>query len=398
MQSGCVICQDRFDAAVGIVTTKCGHVFHNNCIDRWLEQSYTCPECRSKVCKKSLTKLFFNFTFDITSDNNSDRSLDALKEQLRAKDLESMDKDKKIKELQSYCARSERDVEKMHQEQMELQIEVSTVKREVQKLSRVEAKNQKLLQENNILQSELEHLNNVKTIVEGCFSDAKKILADVQVHVSSEEGKIATHRIATYCSVIKRELARSKEEKTQLQNELTQVKRKMGIVQADSAKKIRQLELKIRQLEEQIKNMQDSSFLSVSCVSSPIPVTLSVPNNNSSQWSNLAKSTLVCGPSRDDSASCEKQVTPITVDFPENKRQKLNIRVVDKEVPKISAQAPETPVLRLANSALPGRPKIQYPKDEDSVSRIGYNGLGGHVRIVTGSGVKKGKPFRKQII
>ncbi|GBN07408.1 hypothetical protein AVEN_8009-1 [Araneus ventricosus] len=532
MQSGCVICYDSFDASsdakykknddeVRIVSTKCGHVFHNICIKKWLKRSYTCPECRRYVRKESLTKLFINFCIDNKSDNNAEESLDALKKQLCGKDLECVEKDKKIiglqidcavyerkiedkdnkieelqtcfahselqilvkdgkieelhtcfarseleslekdekikelqtncalseleilekdgkieelqtsfarseleslekdekmKELQTYCARlelqilekngkieelqtcfanSERDVEKMLQQQMKLNNEISAMKQEVKRLSCVEAENQKLLQEKNtllseknILVSEREHLNTVNTIVERCPIDVKRILADLQVHVYREKEKGTTRRIAKYCSLLKQELAHSKENKTHLQNELIKVKQelahseeeksqvliglklvkhRMRTHQSDSRKRIRQLRERIiqlrerirqvRQLREKFKKFKDlnSSSMSLSCGPSLVPVMSSLPNNRSLQCNNLAKSTLVCSPSFGSSSDCKNQVTPITVDFSENKRHKISIFDFVKKYSLVSTQSPETPVLRLANNALSAR-------------------------------------------
>ena len=31
------------------VATKCGHLFHNNCLDRWLRTKRVCPNCKTRV-------------------------------------------------------------------------------------------------------------------------------------------------------------------------------------------------------------------------------------------------------------------------------------------------------------------------------------------------------------
>ncbi|GBM85292.1 hypothetical protein AVEN_231112-1 [Araneus ventricosus] len=354
MPSGCVICRDLFDAAVGIVTTKCGHLFHNICIDRWLARSYTCPECRSNVSENSLTKLFFH---DI-SGNNVERSLDTLKEQLRAKDLEIVKLDKAIAAFLTVCAETERGIEKLLEVETELQNDVSAIEREVQNISPMKAKHQMLLQLNNNLQSELEHMNNFKTIVEGYSNHAKKILTDMQVHASCEEGKVAIRRIATYCSIIKREIVHSKEEEAQLRNEITQLKHQIGIFHADRKEKI-------RRPEQHFNNFSmNSSSQSASSGSSP---TLNISSNRSSQSSNLAGSTLAYCPSG------ENHVTPMTFDFPKKKGQKF-----DTCSAKSSAQVSEPHVSRQATSALHAR---RGSENEDAVSRIRYR-LRDRARVV----------------
>ncbi|CAL1287671.1 unnamed protein product [Larinioides sclopetarius] len=349
MQSQCIICLEYFaklqknEDEVNIVTTMCGHVFHNICIEKWIKQSTTCPECRNYVCKERLTKLFINFCNDKKSD--AEISFDALKEKSRelvkhymelqticsqnfvinlqkdekmkelqtnfarlklesgtkdeqikelqtnfarlklensTKDeqikelqtnfarlkLESSTKDEQIKELQTNFARlklesstKDEQIKELHtriayserdffHQLIKLYNEISVMKGEIERLSPFEAGYQELFQKKEILQnakenleSDLQHLNTVQTTIKGCFIDVKKILADVQVHVSSEKEKVATYRIATHCFILKQKLDHSREEKTHLQNELTKVKQKL--VHSEEQKTYLEIELKL---------------------------------------------------------------------------------------------------------------------------------------------------------
>ena len=41
------------------VTTRCGHLFHINCIDSWLNDgNQTCPRCRSMISRNELIQLY----------------------------------------------------------------------------------------------------------------------------------------------------------------------------------------------------------------------------------------------------------------------------------------------------------------------------------------------------
>lgn len=43
----CVVCLVEFEGDEAVrVLTVCGHVFHSECIDTWLESHLTCPTCR----------------------------------------------------------------------------------------------------------------------------------------------------------------------------------------------------------------------------------------------------------------------------------------------------------------------------------------------------------------
>ncbi|ONK57004.1 uncharacterized protein A4U43_C10F15570 [Asparagus officinalis] len=44
---GCVVCLSEFeDMEVVKVIPGCGHVFHPECIDRWITKNRSCPVCR----------------------------------------------------------------------------------------------------------------------------------------------------------------------------------------------------------------------------------------------------------------------------------------------------------------------------------------------------------------
>ena len=46
MDNTCIICLEEIKKAKRL---KCGHIFHLNCLRRWLEQNVQCPTCRDKI-------------------------------------------------------------------------------------------------------------------------------------------------------------------------------------------------------------------------------------------------------------------------------------------------------------------------------------------------------------
>lgn len=50
MDNICVICQEEITGPCILrKITKCGHKFHLECLDRWLENKITCPSCRADI-------------------------------------------------------------------------------------------------------------------------------------------------------------------------------------------------------------------------------------------------------------------------------------------------------------------------------------------------------------
>ncbi|KAF5749035.1 hypothetical protein HS088_TW04G00996 [Tripterygium wilfordii] len=45
----CVICLEELLVGVEVTRMPCGHVFHGDCIVRWLETSHLCPLCRYQM-------------------------------------------------------------------------------------------------------------------------------------------------------------------------------------------------------------------------------------------------------------------------------------------------------------------------------------------------------------
>ncbi|KAH8360747.1 hypothetical protein KR084_002048 [Drosophila pseudotakahashii] len=63
----CTICSERYRTSDNIHAGKCGHVFHEECLDRWREQSRTCPICRCDDA--TYFQLYLNF--EESPDNES---------------------------------------------------------------------------------------------------------------------------------------------------------------------------------------------------------------------------------------------------------------------------------------------------------------------------------------
>jgi len=51
-EKSCSICMDDFEPQSILRKISCSHLFHKNCLDKWLtENSYKCPICRSSVAE-----------------------------------------------------------------------------------------------------------------------------------------------------------------------------------------------------------------------------------------------------------------------------------------------------------------------------------------------------------
>ena len=54
-QSECTICLLDYNEETK-TKTECNHIFHQECLDKWLQTNYTCPLCRTELKKDTLCR------------------------------------------------------------------------------------------------------------------------------------------------------------------------------------------------------------------------------------------------------------------------------------------------------------------------------------------------------
>lgn len=114
MKVDCCICLEYFDGVSKILTPICGHLFHENCINVWLEKNESCPQCRLAVRRNQMH--FVHLTATVTSRRSSifDSSLCQDYRQLNENLLEQQENN--AKEIEDLKKR----VEQLERENMEL--------------------------------------------------------------------------------------------------------------------------------------------------------------------------------------------------------------------------------------------------------------------------------------
>ncbi|XP_022185346.2 E3 ubiquitin-protein ligase TRAIP [Nilaparvata lugens] len=95
MRITCAICEELFNGEDReiIFATKCGHIFHHQCLTKWLERSDTCPQCRQRASKKKIYRIFFNM-----SDENESSAVASLIDGL---EMELHEKTEEIEKMNS---------------------------------------------------------------------------------------------------------------------------------------------------------------------------------------------------------------------------------------------------------------------------------------------------------
>ena len=60
MEVECTTCLESFTSKCDISTTPCGHVFHTECMRKWLKNEKSCPQCRKPCTEKQMIKIYFS--------------------------------------------------------------------------------------------------------------------------------------------------------------------------------------------------------------------------------------------------------------------------------------------------------------------------------------------------
>lgn len=65
---GCSICFESFKCNTQenliALATPCGHIYHQSCLQKWMDGSTSCPDCRNTINDEQIKRIYFNSTLD----------------------------------------------------------------------------------------------------------------------------------------------------------------------------------------------------------------------------------------------------------------------------------------------------------------------------------------------
>ena len=192
--STCPICTEELKE--DIVTTKCGHIFHELCITQWLKTKRVCPTCRTHATSKGLIKLFLNSnddSFYVPKSQQAEVSDESfqncirLNEQLNKKVTELNDSITKLKEaaemknkayedLVKAKVSQDREFSNMRQTCSNLRTKMKYMVEDADKTRQMEVKL-------NQLEREVKTMRGLKIILEGSKEEVEELVdntSDVQ--------------------------------------------------------------------------------------------------------------------------------------------------------------------------------------------------------------------------
>lgn len=152
MKIECCICCEEFTASEKILTPKCGHLFHELCVNPWLNQNPSCPQCRLAVTREDCHYVHLTAAetsrrssiFNSSLCENYRQLQETLlsQQEINIKEIENLTKEIKRLKAENEKLKADMQMEKLKREIETLRIENMKLKSEVNKFLAQHGSNQ----------------------------------------------------------------------------------------------------------------------------------------------------------------------------------------------------------------------------------------------------------------
>ncbi|XP_055322394.1 E3 ubiquitin-protein ligase TRAIP-like isoform X2 [Sitodiplosis mosellana] len=269
MNISCSICAELFRGpdAHNLHVTRCGHVFHNECLAKWLERKNTCPECRSKTTSATVIRLFVNIV-DSTYDENVDGPPDLVGLQNENDNLKFrlIEKDGAIKSKEDALNRLQEENRKLNTGQMKTRELILTLEHKLEQSKVITNQYNDQIRALKSRVNEIDHLREklkeaneknktaelVQHLITGSQQETEELL---------KESRTMTE-LATMVTTLKRELRNCNAKRAQVRSNAEELSKQLKLCKDEKSKleeKCSILESKLFQLESNRENKNDSS-------------------------------------------------------------------------------------------------------------------------------------------
>ncbi|XP_043257964.1 E3 ubiquitin-protein ligase TRAIP-like [Colletes gigas] len=188
----CAICKDHLEQSDDIFHTQCAHVFHFQCLTQWLERSTSCPQCREKVTRNKIYRLYFTFSNNEPVEPQTCTS----KERIDTLKFKILLKEKDIQYFASKTVTLEKQNAGLKQEVRKVESEISKKNSLIHELREEMKYTDELKKEIAHLKIKINDLEPIETLIRGPLCNVNKMIGD------TNDPEILTK----YISVMKKEL------------------------------------------------------------------------------------------------------------------------------------------------------------------------------------------------
>lgn len=444
VKGNCTICTDYFLASSDISVTLCGHLFHEACLSQWLKtkgSQKNCPQCRTKLTAKQVVpKLYVNAPDD---DDSLDphvlkNEVDNLETKISQLKKENTNVLEQCKVLVNSRSGLKGKISVLKKEVISQQNLVEVLKTQLQNDENLFKEATAAKEETKKIRSEMDMMKKIEVLLIGSKESANALLQEY----GSSECSRKTRDVATVCAAVKQEYTELKTRYVRRDAEFRKMKQrinKLELAQEQSEANIEEFKeqitsLKTREsiLKEENANIRSKMQKMVSAFESP-------SDTRTSAVSRLMRESPAPNSMTPDAGSLEKKYNnkqrrkylkeddiPIKkprlstsfYDSDSDSSDSENISKTLKIKTSIKTESPGTIESKKISSeyglkyvkikSLTNKQKPMFAKPQDilqartknfvlqtsnaksksassSITRVGYNGLGGHSRHVFGS-------------
>ncbi|XP_006820068.1 E3 ubiquitin-protein ligase TRAIP-like [Saccoglossus kowalevskii] len=404
LQASCTICSDLFEVESNVSATHCGHVFHEHCLQRWLNQSKTCPQCRADCFARNVVKrLYFNQSeeeavteLDASSlKNELDRTKALLSQRNREKSAFKKTKDALSEEITKLTSQIGDLIDRVNKEE----ITNSALKKQLQLLCNKQDEAERARREAKELRIKLQRLERFEAVMNETCQEVDDMLHNYGT------GPHAVRDLTVYCCSLKKEFDNSKQLRRTMRDELEQTKRCLQVKNKALIEKTEEVSSLQRQLalaeedvahsENENKGLRKKISILERAVESPSGTAGAISRliMESPAPQHLKKPRLS---GSHDSGDIEFNLIPGNPDTPEIVKESPSIKMKSEceefgvNYVKTTSLAKENMAQKQAaadkalmcnmyrNSSLFKKRPLLDSKESESKIRRGYNGFGGH--------------------
>lgn len=380
--STCPICTEELKE--DIVTTKCGHIFHELCITQWLKTKRVCPTCRTHATSKGLIKLFLNSnddSFYVPKSQQAEVSDESfqncirLNEQLNKKVTELNDSITKLKEaaemknkayedLVKAKVSQDREFSNMRQTCSNLRTKMKYMVEDADKTRQMEVKL-------NQLEREVKTMRGLKIILEGSKEEVEELVdntSDVQT-------------MAHFIAGLKRDYASLQKSKTEVQSQAEDLQRKLSYSRV-TAQTLREENDQLKSDKQHVEQDLSVAERKNDALSRRIGEFEDRSHNNTTlNGSGVRRSLDQQTPIQLGKRQRKQQSTPNLFDnsFNDLTREFEEELSRDDELDRMAAELG----VDINMASTPGKPELR-PKtfhEDNLFTKVGFDGLGGTARI-----------------
>lgn len=383
----CPICTEQLSE--GIVTTRCGHIFHNICVAEWLKNNKACPTCRAVAFKRDLVKLFLDLNDEsfnmsqITTDEVNHETIQKCtklnnKLNLKVSELESV-----ILKLQEGNDKKRHEIDRLvhnnsslEKEKTLMQQACSNLKTKLKYVMEDSEKNRRLAEKVKVLEREVTTMKGLKIILESTQEECEDLIRNTT--------DIET--MAHFITGVKRDYNLLQKSKTEVQQLTEDLQRKLSysrITTQNLREEIQGLKNEKQQIEQDLsvaERRNDSLCKKIGVFEDASLNNTDLLNVSRSPKCKGRRSLNIETPIQLNKRQKREQSTPSLFDDSLEEEFKAELSK-DDELEFLAAELG----IDTSMADTPGkkfRKTSSEPSKEDNLfTKVGYDGLGGVARI-----------------